>query len=535
MNLKIERLSLDGPAISRAYMEDDPSATSYYLAGSAQDPNSYARVAEWIRAESAPDRWQQLGENIRPTNEVTAQKLEEVVRRRGVFVSTGQQAGLFVSPLFTLYKALTAARLAEQLEERIGIPVLPLFSVASEDHDWAEVDHTYIVDLENHLIRLQAPAPELAAPEAPSPPVERVYLDGQIETVLNELSQLTPDTEFKSGILDPLRTAYRNGRPYAEAFQAMLAHLLRARPFLVTRTADSFVKQRSRELLWAEWVRREESIARLMRRADELSEAGFDVQVPVKPGTTNLFLDGPLGRDRIIWKGETAILRRAQQHLSGADLRRLLDETPEAVSPGALLRPVSEAHAFPVVAYVGGSSEVAYLAESQVLFDVHDTPAPVVVPRASFLLIEPKVERVLEKYGLAPGELEGDVNMAISRVLQDLTPPDVQASLKELRRELATGLQRVEQAAISFDPGAKSLVGSGKQAIYGAIGALESKLQGRVREKNEVAQQQIEKAAVNLYPDGKPQERVLSPLPYLIRYGEDFLESIYGRVVTPLG
>ena len=78
-------------------------------------------------------------------------------------------------------------------------------------------------------------------------------------------------------------------------------------------------------------------------------------------------------------------------------------------------------------------------------------------------------------------------------------------------------------------------MGSGEQAIYSAIAALESKLQGRVREKNEIAQQQIEKAAVNLYPGGEAQERMLNPLPYLIRYGEELLDSIYNKIVTPLG
>ena len=178
---------------------------------------------------------------------------------------------------------------------------------------------------------------------------------------------------------------------------------------------------------------------------------------------------------------------------------------------------------------------MAYLAESQVLFDLHGIPAPVVVPRASFLLIEPKVERVLDKYGLAPDNLDGDVNAVIARVLAEMAPPEVQAALKELRRDVGASLERLERAAISFDPGAKSLMGSGEQAIYSAIAALESKLQGRVREKNEIAQQQIEKAAVNLYPGGEAQERMLNPLPYLIRYGEELLDSIYNKIVTPLG
>ncbi len=535
MSLIVRPLGLQGPALARAYAYGDPSVTCYYLAGPAHDLDSYSRVIERIRTGSSPDRWRLLSEAFQPSDAGARQKLEEVVEHKGVFVATGQQAGLFVGPLFTLYKALTAARLAEQLEAKLGVPALPLFSVASEDHDWAEVDHTHIVDLANQLVRLSVKASEVTGADGPSPPVERISLGEDIETALGKLIESTPESEFKADVIEPLRSAYRVGRPFAAAFQSMLAHLLRRRPFLVVRTADPYVKHRSRDLLWAEWLRRKESNARLKRRTDELTAAGFEAQVPVKDGTTNLFVDGPLGRDRLVWEDDAAILRRAQKRLTSAGLRDLLDRRAEAVSPGALFRPVTEAQAFPVAAHVGGPSEVAYLAQSQVLFDLHRIPAPVVVPRASFVLIEPKVERVLEKYGLASEDLEGDIKPVISRLLQDLTPPDLQGSLEELRRSVTAALERVEGAAVTFDPGAKSLLGSGKQAICAAIGALESKLQGRVREKNETVQQQIEKAAVNLYPGGQAQERLLNPLPYLIRYGEGLLDSIYARITTPLG
>jgi len=537
MNLKVQRLGPRGPALARAYADADAdsSVTSFYSAGAPHLLESYRKTIERIRSQSSSDRWGRLAQALRPSDAAAAQKLEEIVRHKGVFVATGQQAGLFVSPLFTLYKALTAARLAEQIEQDLQVPTLPLFSVASEDHDWAEVDHTHIVDLENRLVRLSIAAPELAGPDAASPPIEQITVGADIETALDELAQLTPDTEFKEDIVRPLRSAYRPGRLFAEAFQSMLAHLLRARPFLIVRTADPYVKRRSRELLWAEWERREESSARLMDRAEALRAAGFEVQVPLKEETTNLFLEGPLGRDRLVWDGDTAVLRRAQIRMSSLELKARLAEAPQSVSPGALFRPVAEAQAFPVVAHVGGPSEVAYLAQSQVLFDLHAIPAPVVVPRASFLLVERKVERVLEKYGLAPSDLEGDTNAVVTRILQDLTPSDLQASLEDLRRSVSVSLEQVEAAAVSFDSGARSVMGSGKQGVFAAIGALESKLQGRVREKNETVQQQIEKAAVNLYPGGQPQERLLNPLPYLIRYGDDLLESIYASIVTPLG
>jgi bacillithiol biosynthesis cysteine-adding enzyme BshC len=535
MNLKVEPLALQGPELCRAYIAGEPDATSFYLAGSANDGEAYRSLAGRIRAETPSSRWQAIGAAFRPAHEPAAEKLRQVIEQGGLFVATGQQAGLFVSPLFTLYKAFTAARLAEQLTELLSVPVMALFSVASEDHDWAEVDHTHIVDVQNRLVRLSLPGPGGDEAGAAMPPVERIELTPHIEKTFDQLIQLTPESEFKASVLEPLRDAYRHGELFAEAFHTALAHLLRSHPFLVVRTADPNVKAQSRELLWAEWQRRGESEERLRARAESLSAAGFEVQVPVKSGTTNLFLDGPLGRDRITWDGDSPTLRRAGERLAEEDLRRVLDQSPAKVSPGALFRPVTEARAFPVIAHVGGPSEIAYLAQSQVLFDMHGIPAPVVVPRASFVLVEPKVARVLEKYDLKPGDLAGDPNTALRRILSEMAPPDLQVGLSELRQAVAEGLDRVEAAAVAFDPGVKSLMGSGKRAIFGGIKGLESKLQARVREKNQTAEQQIEKAAVNLYPDGRPQERLLNPYPYLVRYGEGLLNTIYARVVTPLG
>jgi bacillithiol biosynthesis cysteine-adding enzyme BshC len=533
MTVSIERLPLKGPAICAAYIDAYSSVSSFYNAGPPTQLESYRRVADRVRESEPAARWAALADGLHPADPEVAARLDRLVQGRGVFVATGQQAGLFVSPLLTLYKAMTAARLAQQLEESLGIPVMALFSTASEDHDWNEVNHTHVVDLQNQLVRISVQGPG-GDSSATSPPVERIEVGPHVEQALAELDQATPDSEFKASILAPLRDAYRPGRGFAEAFESALGQLLQAHSFLLVRTAHPHVKRASRDLLWSEWARRQESEARLLERVERLEAAGFEAQVPVSRGATNLFLDGSLGRDRLVQDGAGARLRRSREPLSEAELREILDNTPGRISPGVLLRPVSEARAFPVVAHVGGSSEIAYLAQSQVLFDLHGVPAPVVVPRASFQLVEPKVARVLQKYDLDAQALAGDAAATISRLLKQRTPPELQESLAALRESVSAALEQVESAAIDFDPGAKSAMGSGKRVVFEAIKTLEAKLQTRVKEKNQTMAQQLQKAAVNLYPGGRPQERVLNPYPYLIRYGPSLLEQIYARVATPL-
>jgi bacillithiol biosynthesis cysteine-adding enzyme BshC len=534
MSLSIERIPLQGPAIARTYIDDYPRVDSFYRAGDPGTIDSYRDVAERIRDHYHESRWDALSRLLPELDGSSKQRLGNLIENRGLFVATGQQAGLFASPLFTLYKAFTAARLAAQLEQRLGFPVMPLFTVASEDHDWAEVNHTHVIDLDNRLARLSVGAPHGAEEGGPTPPVEQIALGPDVEQALSDLAQSTPESEFKDSVLEPLREAYRPGRSVAEAFQAALGHLLRRHGFLFSRTAHPYVKAETREILWAEWERRAESGSRLLERSEEISKAGFELQVGVGPGTTQLFLETKLGRDRVLHDAEGAYLRRSGERLGEDELRAMVEKTPERVSPGALLRPVTEARAFPVAAYVGGPAEIAYLAQSQVLFELHGIPAPVVVPRAAFSIIESKVAKVLEKYEIGAADLAGDAGTAIRHLLNERTPPELQDTLEALRRSVETALDEVETAALAFDPGARSAVDSGKKAVSGSIRSLESRLQARVREKHEVMKGQLEKAAVNLYPGGKPQERVLNVFPYLVRYGEGLLDDIFAKVVTPL-
>ncbi len=211
MNIQIAPVSLEGSALCSAYLAGDRHVCSLYLAGPPGETGSYQQVAERIRSTSPDALWKTLGESLSSANAGVEKRLAEVMKHRGLFVATGQQAGLFVSPLYTLYKALTAARLARRLEEELNLPVMPLFSVASEDHDWDEVNHTYVVDLKNQVVRLSVSHPGSELPDGARPSVERITLGDEVEKALDELVQSTPDTEFKAIVLGPLREASAHG------------------------------------------------------------------------------------------------------------------------------------------------------------------------------------------------------------------------------------------------------------------------------------------------------------------------------------
>lgn len=534
MTALVERLSLGGPPIAQVFVEEFARVKRFYLAGAPSDLESYSRVAETIRTNRPEADWSKLTDLLSLTDGEGRKRLQRLIDERGLFVATGQQAGLFGGPLLTLAKAFTAARLAQSLQGALGVPVVPLFTIASEDHDWREIDHTYVIDVQNVLVRIAVGEPVEEDSSAPHPPIWRMPVGDHIEAALDQLADSTPDTEFKGGVLAPLRDAYATGSSYADAFGQTLRHLLRRYGFVVAPMSDGYVKGASRDLLWKEWEGRRESEVRLLKRATDLEGAGFSAQVPIRKDTTNLFLEGKLGRDRIVYDESGPSLRRSGERITEQELEEVLEDAPERVSPSALLRPVVEGVAFPVVAHVVGPSEVAYLAQSQELYALHEVPAPVVVPRASLQIVEPKISKVLAKYGLSSGDLAGDSSSAISRVIREMAPAELTKSLEQLRTNVSRAFSAVESAAIAFDPESKAALGSGEKAIFDSIGSLERKLEARLREIHQTQKEQLEKAALHLYPNGQPQERVLNVYPYLIRYGESLLDEMYSAVVTPL-
>lgn len=531
---EIEALPVEGSALVRDHGRAFEQVSRFYPAGSAARVETFRGAAEDARRRIPDERFRTLPEALRPSGAAAERQLERVLRERGVIVTTGQQAGLFTGPLYTLHKALTAVALADRLERELGLPVLPVFWVASEDHDWEEINHVHVVDLENRLQRLEvAPPSDL---DGATPPVFRLRFGPDIADALAALEAATPDSEFKDGVLAPLRDAYRPGAPVAAAFGDALANLLAETPLCLLDAASPWVKANSAPVLEREWARRREVGERLAGWTRELEAAGYEAQVPLDPAATNLFVEGPTGRDRLILgrDGEGARLRRSGQPVSESDLLAWIRESPERVSPNVLLRPVVESFLLPVIATVGGPAEIAYHAQTPPLFEIHGVRPPPVVPRAAFRIVEGRVARALEKSGVSVADLAAGPERAARALARDRIPQPIESALEELRRGVAEGFDRLVPEIEALDASLKGAVARTRHAMERALGELHTKVTTSVQRQDEVVLEQLRKAAVHLWPLGQPQERVLNVYPYLVRYGRSLIADLRRRVPLPL-
>ena len=497
----------------------EPTALSFYPSD-WRDLESYRARAATLDAERRDLGWTGA---VRAHGRLAQERLEAVKEGRGFVVTTGQQPGLFTGPLYGLYKALTAVRLAEVLESRLGRPVAPLFWVASEDHDWAETDHSYVVGVDNELHRLEVPAPEGAG----SLPLHRLPVSDATPALLDRLAELLPDTDIAHEAVALFREAYRpRGVTLASGFEAALARILEPYGVLFVQAHEPTLKARARRVLEAAVLEGAGLEAALSDRADALEAAGFPVQVPILPDGENVFVEGPAGRERLYRDGDGFHLRHSELPLTRDEVLRRIREEPDTVSPNVLLRQVVEAAVFPTLTYVAGTAEMSYFAQLQPLFEALRVGLPVIPPRFGATVVERKIRKVQDKFQIPQAELQQPLHELAGRMARDELPEGIRRALGEIRGALGRGAADLAKASGELDPTLKGPIQHARSVAMDAFSDAEKKILQAVKRENETMLQQLEKARLHLFPEGKPQERIMGPAYYLARYGRAWVDEL---------
>jgi bacillithiol biosynthesis cysteine-adding enzyme BshC len=529
LNLDIVVEPLRGPRLVRDYLAGEGSAPSFY-AGSPADPAAFRAKLEEVRGRFGRAERERAAAALRPTSPAAAERLARFVEEGGAVVTTGQQTGLFTGPLYTVHKILTAVRLAAALERELGVVVLPVFWAASEDHDWAEVDHADVLDGAGEVRRVR-----LAGDDAvPLPMSDRAVGDG-IESALGELADAFAGQPFAHECLELLRDAYRPGATFAGAFRTTIEALFAPFDLLVTDAADPALKRASAHVLEGAVLRTREHEALLRERTEALLAAGYHGQVVVLPEGANVFYHGPAGRERLYARGDRWVAREARQSFSAEEVRAAIAADPARFSPNVFLRPVVESAVFPTLAYVGGPGEMAYFAQLGPLFGEFGMRMPVVYPRFSVTLVSHAARAAMRRAGVGAGELDGPEHEVLRRLARERVPAEVAAALRALREGIAGGYARLMDEAAAMDPTLRGALGSLRnRSLLEAADAERKIVSAAVRAGGEAARD-VRRARAELRPHGEPQERVLTVFAFLPEHGPDLLREIAGRMEVAFG
>jgi bacillithiol biosynthesis cysteine-adding enzyme BshC len=482
----------------------------------AYNPHDGASYAAAAREMQYPDdRRAALVASLRQSNGESA-SLDLLAKRGTVAVVTGQQVGLFSGPAYTIYKALTAVRLAAQLSER-GIAAVPMFWLATEDHDVAEVNHTFVFGPDHQPVRLGVEAD--GAPERPvggipiaAPPVDR-------------LREVLAGFPFGEEVSEMVRAAYPAGVTFGRAFRSLLERLLAGRGLLFVDPLDESVRKLAAPLL-QEAVRQDDGLhAKLIERGSELEAAGYHAQVHLEAKTSLVFL---LERER------RARLRRQNDEYGSKERKysaaELIDRA-EQLSPNALLRPVVQDFVLPTVAYVGGPAELAYMAQSQVLYRELLGRMPVMVSRSGFTLLDGRTAKLMDRYGLnLPAFFQGGDGVR-EAVAQKLVPAALTGEFARVQQTVAHSVEKLRSELAAFDPTLAASADKSLAKVKYQLAKIESKTGRETLKRNERAGADAAYMSGLIFPDKHLQERYYSILPFLARHGVgDLMDTLYQHV-----
>jgi bacillithiol biosynthesis cysteine-adding enzyme BshC len=508
-----------GGRLVRDYLAGTDLSTFY--TGHHGDPAAYERKAAEVEARLDAAGRGAAGAAIEPLGD-SAARLERILAGDGFFVTTGQQPALFGGPLYTICKILAAIRLADALERRLERPVLGLFWIGSDDHDWDEANHTAVLDAQKYVQRITVDAPADAA----AVPLSHRRWGAGVERAVAELAAALPDTVHAADVMAHVREAYRPERTVAGSFADTLRYLLHDHRLAMVDSAHPVVRRAAVPVLRADARRVLAHDDPVARQTQRLEAAGYDAQVAVADGASNLMLIDEQGRDRVMRTARGWATRRERSGIGEAALLELLEAEPERFSPNVLLRPVVESALFPTIAYVAGPSELSYFAQIGCLFAAHGILPPVVVPRPSVTLVDRKLRRSLTALGLHADALARPFRDVVADAIAGDMPPAVTRALAALRASIATGYEQLTAAAERIDPTLRGPLASARNSSLLDAAGAEKKISAQLRRTNHVRIEQLRRAAVQIHPDDKPQERVMGPLPFVAAYGRGIIAGI---------
>jgi len=426
-----------------------------------------------------------------------------------VAVLTGQQVGLFSGPAYTIYKALTAARLAEDLNAS-GIPAVPIFWLATEDHDFAEVDHVWVFDPGHHPIQLRTETP--AAWQGKQRPAGGFPVE---HPPIAELSSALAGFAHGEEVAALVADAYKPGVTMGAGFRALLSKLLGRIGMLVLDPLDPQLRSVGAPFMAEALAAAPDLKKGLLNRNKELTAAGYHAQVNVEESTSLFFL---------LENGERVTLRKKDEEFAA-----LKDRAAE-ISPNALLRPVWQDYLFPTVAYVGGPAELAYLAQSQVIYDRLLGRMPVVGSRTSFTLLDARAAKLLARYGLALTDALRPEESLKERVAHALIPESVASLFEETAAEVTRRLDRLSSGLETFDPTLAAALSKSRTKVLYQLEKLRKKTERETLRRDARASEEARYLSTALYPHRHLQERFYSILPFLAQHGPDLVDRLYDVV-----
>ena len=503
------------------YLDHSPSVQSFY-------PRS-AHFLEWAQDEASrvhfpEDRRKRVADILERQNKAfgaSAKTLENIAafRAGALAVVTGQQVGLFGGPVFSFYKALTAVKLASEAG-KLGVNCVPIFWLATEDHDLVEVNQVNVPGTEGQLEKLS-----ISVHSGEDAPVGTIHFGAEIRELAQKAKELLGETEFSNLLAE----CYRPEESFGTAFAKLFARVFADFGVIVLDSSDPELDAIAAPIYREVIERTPELNHALLNRGQELEAAEYEQQVRVTNTSTPLFVirDGSRIPVHMLSPDKFQV---GKDELAKADLLELAESNPQVFSPNVLLRPVVQDYLLPTLTYIGGAAEVAYFAQVAVLYESLSGRVTPVLPRFSATVIETKPQALLEKYGLSFADLFQGSDALREKIGSRLLDAKLQNSFDQAHAAVERSMVAVREALAQLD---KTLIESAANAeskmIY-QLTSLRSRAARAELRQSEVAERHAKLLSNALYPDKTLQEREFAGMYFLAKHGRELLDGLLGTI-----
>jgi len=440
---------------------------------------------------------------------------------------SGQQAGLFTGPLYTIYKALSAVKLAGCLTQR-NTKTVPVFWIATEDHDFPEVAKAEFIGRDCRLAHVDV-SQDL---HKEGQPVGRVVIDDSINTVVSQLLELLPLSEFTPDLEAVLRDSWQPGRSYGEAFARMMTALLGGHGLILLDPLDPRLKKLAAPLYSRAASRAHEIATAIEARSQRLVEAGYHAQVTPSENSFPLFLHDATGARHALVRtaaGKYTIKNGDEEYTADELAQRALHQ-PDRFSPNVTLRAVVQDYLLPTITYYGGAAEIAYFAQTAEVYRILERPATPILPRASLTMIESHTGRVLERYGLGLADLFAGAENVLARVVEEHLGAGTAKTFGATEEKVNSELDKLREQLRTIDPTLADALETGRRKINYQLEGLRTRFHRAQMTRDEAAHRQLQRAFDQLYPNKALQERHINITSLLARHGRYVVDWIYNAI-----
>jgi bacillithiol biosynthesis cysteine-adding enzyme BshC len=509
-------------------MQDDPAVKPLFEFRFGSEVERERRAA-WLSGSDQPraDRRSVIealvGFNRHVDNSQRAlDNVNRLADPNALVVVGGQQAGLFTGPLLVLYKAVTIIREAREAELALGRPVVPIFWIAGEDHDYEEANHTYVLTREQQIEKIK-----LNPRDASRTSISRLVIDaGEWEQAIGQLAEGMMATEFTPGLLDRLREIGSRSATLVEFFGRVMAWLF-GEDGLVLLDSDDAKLRECEAPMFRRLIERNEALNEaLISGRDKVEAIGLAPQHEVQAGQANLFVHAGEERMLLQREGEHFQDRKGVLSLTRDQLLKWADEQPALLSNNVMTRPLMQEFLFPVLATVLGAGEIAYWGLTGEAFAEFGMKMPILMPRLEVTLVEGTLQKHMRKYELDLADVFDEFERKKQAWLDRQDSLQLEDKFAAVKRQFAEMYQPLLDAIAGLNPGMKKLGETNRQKILEQIDFMAGKATDAYQSQFEAALRQMDRIKLSLHPHGKPQERVYNAFTYLNKYGEGWLREL---------